>query len=112
MSNESYNVVFKKEFVHQGIKKVRWVQIGRAWPARNGKGFNLVLETLPAGGATFGDLQLCMFPATDRHPGTTTGNPIPRPDLEKGHPEPGPPGEDPPPPTQAPAESNDEDAPF
>lgn len=89
---KSYNVVFKKEFDHQGVRKARWVQIGKAWPAKSGKGFNLTLEALPVGG-TLGELQLHMFPDTGRPGQRNNLPPAPEPEVS------GPPGEEPPPPT-------------
>lgn len=37
--------VSKKE----GAEKGRWTEIGAAWPHKDGKGFNLKLDLLPAG---------------------------------------------------------------
>lgn len=36
--------------VREGKEKGRWLEVGAAWPHKDGKGFDVVLSALPADG--------------------------------------------------------------
>ena len=50
MPNKPSHKVYRVKEGKEGEKKSYWMEIGAAWPHKDGKGFDVVLEVMPFDG--------------------------------------------------------------
>tara|TARA_R110000751_G_scaffold206117_1_gene310221 strand:- start:802 stop:1038 length:237 start_codon:yes stop_codon:yes gene_type:complete len=63
------------DYTQNGATKTKWLRHGVMFMNRSGKGFNLILESLPTARDDEGKMKLMAFPPSDRDNNSYQNNP-------------------------------------